>query len=56
VMLGTAAGWSIATFAWVNVGLSATWIAFAIAIGKDYKRRSAMDEAGLANEPLSANR
>lgn len=56
VMLGTAGGWSIATFAWVNVGLSATWIAFAIAIGKDYKRRSAMDEAGLANEPLSANR
>lgn len=39
VWLGTLAGWSVATFAGINVVLGCAWLAFVFAIGKEHARR-----------------
>ena len=51
VYFGSRAGWSIATFAAINVGLSCAWLAFVVVIGREHWRRSEEGEAALAAEP-----
>jgi ATP:ADP antiporter, AAA family len=51
VYFGARAGWSTATFAAINVGLSLAWLAFVIAIGREHLRRAEESEAALAREP-----
>jgi AAA family ATP:ADP antiporter len=41
VFVGSRLGWSLRTFAALNVGLAAVWIAFVILIGREHRRRSA---------------
>jgi len=48
---GSRAGWSIATFAAINVGLACAWLAFVVVIGREHWRRSEEGEAALAEEP-----
>jgi AAA family ATP:ADP antiporter len=54
VYVGSRAGFSIATFAAINVALALCWLAFVIAIGIEHARRSAEGEAALALEPRAA--
>lgn len=51
VYFGSRAGWSIATFAALNVGLACAWLAFVVVIGREHSRRSQEGEAALADEP-----
>jgi AAA family ATP:ADP antiporter len=51
VYWGSRAGWSIATFAGINVGLALAWLAFVVLIGREHLRRSEEGEARLAAEP-----
>lgn len=39
VFLGTRLGWSLSTFAGINVVLAFGWLAFALAIGREHQRR-----------------
>jgi hypothetical protein len=55
VYFGSRAGWSIATFAAINVGLSCAWLAFVVVIGREHWRRSEEGEAELAAEPRRRN-
>src|SRR6185436_18760342 len=41
VFTGSRLGWSLRTFAALNVGLAAVWIAFVVLIGREHRRRSA---------------
>src|SRR6476620_12642526 len=47
VFVGSRLGWSIRTFAALNVGLVGVWIGFVILIGREHHRRS----AGRARPP-----
>jgi ATP:ADP antiporter, AAA family len=51
VYFGSRAGWSIATFAAINVGLALVWLAFVAIIGREHWRRSQEGEEALATEP-----
>jgi len=51
VYFGSRAGFSIATFATINVGLALCWVGFVIAIGLEHARRSVEGDAALALEP-----
>jgi AAA family ATP:ADP antiporter len=54
VFVGTRLGWSISTFAAINVGLVAVWIGFVLLIGKEHHRRSvqhALDVVGAEPVP-----
>ena len=51
VYFGSRAGWSIATFAAINVGLACAWLAFVVVIGREHWRRSEEGQAALAAEP-----
>jgi AAA family ATP:ADP antiporter len=51
VYFGSRAGWSIATFAGINVGLAFAWLVFIVIIGREHWRRSQEGEAALAREP-----
>ena len=51
VYFGSRAGWSIATFAAINVALALAWLAFVALIGREHWRRSQEGEAALATEP-----
>lgn len=51
VYFGSRAGWSIATFAGINVGLACAWLVFVVVIGREHWRRSEEGEALLATEP-----
>jgi ATP:ADP antiporter, AAA family len=48
---GSRAGWSIATFAAINVGLALAWLAFVVAIGREHLRRDQESVEALAGEP-----
>jgi ATP:ADP antiporter, AAA family len=54
VWFGTRFGMPMAAFAVLNVVLTAAWIAFAIAIGKEHRRRAAEGEERIAEEPSAA--
>lgn len=54
VWLGTRFGMPTAAFAVLNIVLTAAWIAFAIAIGKEHRRRAAEGEERVAEEPIAA--
>ena len=51
VYFGSRAGWSIATFAAINVGLACAWLVFVVIIGREHWRRNEEGEAALAQEP-----
>jgi AAA family ATP:ADP antiporter len=51
VYFGSRAGWSIARFATINVGLACAWLVFVVVIGREHWRRSEEGEAALAAEP-----
>jgi AAA family ATP:ADP antiporter len=51
VYFGSRAGWSIATFAAINVGLACAWLVFVVVVGREHWRRSEEGEAALAAEP-----
>lgn len=51
VFFGSRAGWSVATFASINVALAFAWLLFVVAIGREHFRRGEEDEAALASEP-----
>lgn len=51
VYFGSRAGWSIATFAAINVALACAWLAFVVVIGREHWRRSEEGEDALAAEP-----
>ncbi|HEX2871750.1 MAG TPA: hypothetical protein VHP33_10845 [Polyangiaceae bacterium] len=51
VYFGSRAGWSIATFAGINVALAVVWLAFVVVIGREHSRRSEEGEDALAAEP-----
>jgi len=51
VYVGSRAGWSIATFAAINVGLACAWLVFVVVIGREHGRRSEEGAAALAAEP-----
>jgi ATP:ADP antiporter, AAA family len=53
VYFGSRAGWSVATFAAINVALALAWLAFVAIIGREHWRRSQLGEAALATEPRS---
>ena len=42
VYTGTRRGWSLGTFAAINVGLGVMWVGFVVLIGKEHRRRSAV--------------
>jgi hypothetical protein len=44
----------VAAFAALNVALTAVWIGFAFAIGREHMRRAAEGEARVAEEPAAA--
>ena len=54
VYTGTRHGWSLATFAAINVGLALAWVGFVILIGKEHRRRSAEGAVKVAAEPTAA--
>ena len=54
VFIGSALGWSTRTFVIINVVLAAVWIAFAIWIGREHKKRSAEREATSSGEPKTS--
>jgi AAA family ATP:ADP antiporter len=45
VFVGTRLGWSLRTFAAIDVGLAIVWIAFAVLIGREHRRRQAAVDA-----------
>jgi ATP:ADP antiporter, AAA family len=51
VFVGSRLGWSLRTFAALNVGLAAVWIAFVILIGREHRHRSAERARATAVEP-----
>jgi AAA family ATP:ADP antiporter len=51
VYFGSRAGWSIATFAGINVGLALAWLVFVAVIGREHWRRSEEGAVALAGEP-----
>ena len=58
VFVGSRLGWSLRTFAALNVGLAAVWIAFVILIGREHLRRSeerTRTAAAEATAPESAD-
>jgi AAA family ATP:ADP antiporter len=54
VRLGARNGWSIATFAIINVALAGFWLAFVVAIGREHARRSAALPAPSELRPADA--
>jgi AAA family ATP:ADP antiporter len=42
--VGSRSGWSITTFAAINVVLSVIWIAFVFAVAREHRRRSRLDD------------
>jgi AAA family ATP:ADP antiporter len=54
VWLGARNGWSIATFAIINVVLAGFWLAFVVAIGREHARRSAALPAPSELRPADA--
>lgn len=51
VFFGSRAGWSIATFAAINVALALVWLSFVVLIGREHARRSDESPEALAAEP-----
>ena len=51
VFVGSRLGWSLRTFAALNVALAAVWIGFVILIGREHLRRSAERERAAVVEP-----
>lgn len=51
VWLGVRAGWSVSTFAAINVALACAWLAFVFAIGQEHARR--LSEAPAPAEPAT---
>ena len=51
VFIGSRLGWSLRTFAALNVILAAVWIAFVTLIGREHRRRSAERVPAPATEP-----
>ena len=51
VFIGNRLGWSISTFAAINVGLAVVWIGFVVLIGREHHRRSAQRALGVVVEP-----
>jgi ATP/ADP translocase len=55
VFIGSELAWSTRTFVVINVVLAAIWIAFAIWIGREHKKRSVeRDGATSSAEPRTA--
>src|SRR3569623_2824013 len=54
VFVGARLGWSIATFAAINVALAVAWLGFVVLIGRGHARRSREEPADIAREPLVA--
>jgi AAA family ATP:ADP antiporter len=52
VFVGTRLGWSLSTFAAINVGLAAIWIGFVLLIGREHQRRSARHALEIISEPV----
>jgi len=54
VFIGSRLGWSLRTFAALNVALAAVWIAFVILIGREHRRRSAeRTRAAVVEAPVA---
>ena len=51
VFIGSRLGWSLRTFAALNVALVAVWIGFVILIGREHSRRSAERARAATVEP-----
>jgi AAA family ATP:ADP antiporter len=56
VFVGTRLGWSIGTFAAINVALAVVWIGFVVLIGREHRRRSDQRACGVVAEPASERR
>ena len=53
VLIGTALGWSLATFLVINAGLALAWLGFVLLIRGEHRRRSTEEPAEIATEPHS---
>jgi AAA family ATP:ADP antiporter len=51
VFIGSRLGWSLRTFAALNVGLAVAWIAFVVLIGREHRRRSVSRTRAAVAEP-----
>ena len=56
VFVGTRLGWSLATFAAINVGLTLVWIGFVLLIGKEHHLRSAQHALNVITPPALERR
>jgi ATP:ADP antiporter, AAA family len=54
VWLGTRYGMPVAAFAALNVALTMAWMGFAVAIGREHRRREGREEAPAAAQPAAA--
>lgn len=54
VWLGSLFGMPVAAFAALNVALTMAWMGFAVAIGREQKRRATLSEAQIAEQPAAA--